>query len=106
MGDLTACSDVSGQRNTGFPTGPRTYGNGVLIVLSVRESRTHGKGAQTLFIPGNREEHEICDRPKLSSVCFKIEANEGCRYTTCIDNSTIPICTCEPMLAFTLIMEP
>jgi hypothetical protein len=64
-----------------------TYGNGVLIVLSTRESRVHGEGAQTMFIPGNREEHVICDRLKLSSVCFRNEANKGCRSTICIDNS-------------------
>ena len=31
----------------------RTYGNGVLIVLGVRESRIHGEGEQGVFIPNN-----------------------------------------------------
>jgi hypothetical protein len=83
-----------------------TYGNGVLIVLSARESRVRGKGAQTVFIPGNREEHEICDLPKLSSVCFKIEANEGCRFRTCIDNFTTHLSTYELTLVSTPMREP
>ena len=33
-------------RNTGWPTGRESYGHGVLIVLSERESRLHGEAGQ------------------------------------------------------------
>jgi hypothetical protein len=33
--------------------GPCAYGDGVPIVLCVRESRTHGEGEQGVFIPND-----------------------------------------------------
>ena len=43
----------------------------MLVVLSARESRVHGEGAQALFISGNREEHVICAYLKLVWICFR-----------------------------------
>ena len=40
------CSDVRWQENSGSPTGREPYGDGVLVVVGVRESRTHGEGGQ------------------------------------------------------------
>jgi hypothetical protein len=43
----------------------------VLVVLSARESRVHGEGAQALFILANREEHVICAYLQLVWVYFR-----------------------------------
>ncbi len=47
MSDLpTATYDVHHERNTGRPTGRKLYGIGVLVVVSGRESRLHGKAGE------------------------------------------------------------
>ena len=47
MSDLpTATYNVHHGRNTGMPTGRKSYGIGVLVVLGKRESRLHGEGGQ------------------------------------------------------------
>ena len=43
----------------------------MLVVLSARESRVHGEGAQAVFMPANREEHVRCAYLKLVWVCFR-----------------------------------
>jgi hypothetical protein len=40
------CSDVRCSENSGSPTGREPYGDGVPVVVRVRESRTHGEGGQ------------------------------------------------------------
>lgn len=42
----TVISNVHDGRNTGSPTGRKTYGDGVLMVLGGRESRLHGEAGQ------------------------------------------------------------
>jgi hypothetical protein len=39
-------SDVRWPESSGSPTGREPYGDGVLVVVGVRESRTHGEGGQ------------------------------------------------------------
>jgi hypothetical protein len=40
------CSDVLNQRTARSPNGREPYGDGVPIVVRVRENRTHGEGGQ------------------------------------------------------------
>lgn len=42
----TPCYHVSQELNAGWPTGRESYGHGVPIVVSARESRVHGEGEQ------------------------------------------------------------
>jgi len=54
-GDLTCARYVSDHRNAGSPKGGNTYGDGLPIVLDVRESRIYGEGAEEMFIPMKRK---------------------------------------------------
>src|SRR5439155_17379155 len=47
--------------NTGLPKGRESHGNGVPVVVRVRENLTHGKGGQVILIAKNRKVREMRD---------------------------------------------
>ncbi len=58
-------SDVRWSETSGSPTGREPYGDGVLVVVGVRESRTHGEGGQVDQEAGSEVgDMPICQTPK------------------------------------------
>ncbi len=51
----------------------RIYGDGLPVVLDMREIRIYGEGAEEMFIPRKREEHVICDHPKCAASAAVVE---------------------------------
>jgi hypothetical protein len=53
------CCNVRCWRNTGSPKSREVHGDGVPIVVSDRERRSHGEGEQELWIPKHRKVREM-----------------------------------------------
>ena len=55
-------------RNAGLPTGGDPQGNGVSVVVGVRESLTHGEGGQVVRWPREPEVREMRDAERTLAI--------------------------------------